>query len=90
MEYCFKYFFFGYSEVSIIVIRMWAGVDDTVHVEVQVVELGDLVLLDDLAEARVALAQPPVELGDPHPAGSGSFSSFVFKFSTIQNPFLNF
>ena len=53
-------------KMRVVVVRVRANVDDAVHVQVQVVEFGDLVLLDDLAEARVTLAEPPVELGHPH------------------------
>ena len=52
--------------MHIIVVWMRADVDDAVHVEVQVVELGDLMLLDDLAEARVALGEPAIKLGHSH------------------------
>ena len=39
----------------------------TVHVKVHVVKLRDLVLLQHLTEARVALRDPSVELRHPHP-----------------------
>ncbi len=40
--------------------------NDTVHVEVEVVEFGDLVLLDELTDERVALRHEAEELGDTH------------------------
>jgi len=41
-------------------------VDDPVHVEVEVVELGNLVLLDHLAEAGVPLRKPAVKFWNSH------------------------
>jgi hypothetical protein len=41
--------------VNIVIIRVRADVNDAVHVEVEVVELGNLMLFDHLAEARVSL-----------------------------------
>ena len=52
--------------MHITVIGMQADVDDAVHVEVQVVKLGDLKLLDNLAEAGVALGEPAIKLGHSH------------------------
>lgn len=43
-----KNLFFSNSKVRVVVIWMWAGMNDAIHVQVQVVKLGDLVLLDDL------------------------------------------
>ena len=48
-------FLLGDSEVRVVIIGMGADVDDPVHVQVQVVELRDLVLLHHLTQARVAL-----------------------------------
>jgi hypothetical protein len=41
-----------------------AVVDDAVHVEVEVIELGNAVLGDQLRDSRIALREPPEELGD--------------------------
>ena len=43
--------------------------DDAVHVQVKVVKLRDLVLFDDLAEARVSLAQPAIKFWHSHDGG---------------------
>ena len=46
------------------VVAMRAVVDDAVHVQVQVVDLGDVGLRDGLVDEWVSLAHPSVELGD--------------------------
>ena len=71
VENVLKYFLLTDSEVRVVIIGVGADVDDAVHVKVQVVEFGNLVLLDDLAQARVALAQPAIELGYPHSVAVG-------------------
>ena len=53
-------------KVWVFIIRMRAVVDDSVHVQVKVVELWDLVLLDHLTQAGVPLRQPAIEFWDPH------------------------
>ena len=67
MKYRSKDLLLADPKVRVVVVGVRANVDDAVHVQVQVVEFGDLVLLDDLAEAGIALAEPSVELGHPHP-----------------------
>ena len=46
------------------IIAMRTVVDDAVHVQVQVVNLGDVGLRNGLIDEGVPLAQPPVKLGD--------------------------
>ena len=41
--------------------------DDAVHVEVEVVELGNLVFLHHLTQAGVPLGKPAIKLGNSHP-----------------------
>jgi hypothetical protein len=43
---------------------MSAVVDNAVHVEVEVVKLGNAVLGDELRDGRIALREPSEELGD--------------------------
>ena len=50
----------GYIEM----IRVSAPVDDSVHVEVERVDLGDVRAEDGLVDERIALGEPAVELGD--------------------------
>ena len=66
VENVLKYFLLTDSEVRVVIVGVGADVDDAVHVKIQVVELWDLVFLHNLTEAGVALAEPPIELGDSH------------------------
>ena len=66
MENVLEYLLLTDSEVRVVIVGVGADVDDAVHVKVQVVELRDLVLLHHLTEAGVALAEPPIKLGDSH------------------------
>ena len=50
MENVREYFLLGDPEVGVVVVRVGAGVDDPVHVQVQIVKLGDLILLYNLEE----------------------------------------
>ena len=43
---------------------MGAVVDNAVHVEVEIIELGNAVLGDQLRDSRIALREPSEELGD--------------------------
>ena len=43
---------------------MGAVVDNAVHVEVEVIELGNAILSDQLRDSRVALGEPSEEFGD--------------------------
>ena len=58
------------------IIAMRAVVDDAVHVQVQVVDLGDVGLRNGLVDQRIPLAQPPVELGD---ACSPTYTILLWK-----------
>ncbi len=77
VEDALEYLLLRDPEVGVVVVGVRADVDDAVHVEVQVVELGDLVLLHHLAQAGVALAQPAVELGHSHDGGEGDLGVTV-------------
>ena len=66
MKYILKDLFLGNPEVRVIIIGMGADVDDPVHVQVQVIELWDLVLLHHLTQAGVPLRQPSIEFGHTH------------------------
>ena len=66
VENVLEYFLLTDSEVRVVIVGVGADVDDAVHVKVQVVKLWDLVFLDHLTEAGVALAEPPIKLGDSH------------------------
>lgn len=48
--------------------------DNTIHIQVKVVKLRNLVFFHKLAEARISLADVPKELRDPH------FSKYVRLF----------
>ena len=54
------------SKVRIVIVGMRADVDDAVHVEVEVVKLGNLVFLHHFTQTGIPLTQPSVELGDTH------------------------
>jgi hypothetical protein len=41
-----------------------AIVDNSIHVQVEVVELGNAVLSDELRDGRIALREPAEELGN--------------------------
>ena len=49
VENVLKYFLLTDSEVRVVIVGMRADVDDAVHVKVQVVKLGNLVLFHNLA-----------------------------------------
>lgn len=44
MKYVSEYFFFTFSEVRIIVIRMRARMNDSIHVQVHIIKVGYLKL----------------------------------------------
>ena len=46
MKYIAKYLLLGDSKVRVIVVWMGARVNDAIHVQVQIVKLGDLMLFD--------------------------------------------
>lgn len=52
--------------MNVIIVRVRADVDNSVHVEVKIVELGNLMFLDHLAQAWIPLRQPSVKLWDSH------------------------
>ena len=54
------------SEVRIVIVGVRADVDDSVHVQVEVVKLRNLVFLHNFTETGIPLTEPSVELGDPH------------------------
>ena len=66
VENVLEYLLLTDSEVRIVIVGVGADVDDAVHVKVKVVKLWDLVFLHHFTEAGVALAEPPVKLGDSH------------------------
>ena len=73
--------------MNIVIVRVRADVNDAVHVEVEVVELGNLMLFDHLAEARVSLWEPPIEFWNTHDRKpKSSVSQIKTKFSEIEMP----
>lgn len=46
MENIFEYFLFGDAKVGIEIIRMWTIVNDSVHVQVKVIEFRYLQIVD--------------------------------------------
>lgn len=45
---------------------MCTVVNDTVHVEIEAVELWNAILSDELRDGRIPLREPSEELGDTH------------------------
>jgi hypothetical protein len=65
IEYFDKHFLFreaGFCGRGIVVVS--AVVNDTVHVQVEIVKLGDAVLGDELGNGGIALREPAEEFGD--------------------------
>ena len=54
----------GFRHLGTRVVAVRAVVDDSVHVEVERVDLGDVRAEDGLVDERIALGEPAVELGD--------------------------
>lgn len=57
-----KNLWFSDAEEGIVVVWVGAVVDDAVHVEVEVVEFRDALVIDQLETQRVALGDPSEEL----------------------------
>jgi len=55
VEYPDEHLIFAQAELRVIRVFVGAVVDDTVHVEVEGVELGDTILGDELRDRRIAL-----------------------------------
>lgn len=66
IKYRKEYLILAEPEGSIRIIWMRAGVDDAIHVEIEIVKGGDPSLADDLRADWVAFAHPAVEFWDAH------------------------
>ena len=53
-------------EVRIIIIGVRTDVDDSIHVQIEIVKLRNLIFLHHLAQTWIPLTQPPIKLRNPH------------------------
>lgn len=56
---------------GIIIVVVCTIVNDTVHVQVEVIEFRYPIFCDELGDGRISLAHPSEEFGDTHSSGEG-------------------
>ena len=53
-------------EVRIIIIGVRADVDDSIHVQIEIVKLRNLIFLHHFTQTWIPLTQPTIKLRNPH------------------------